>query len=143
MKFGLWTEIEDIGPESQLFREHSDWCLSYNGHPIRNSGRCQLNFARPEVRKMGMCYYRPAGWRKYHLEWIKIDYNIAVGYRFDPPGMGVADRGCSRSAHLALLQVPRSNTGCLSQLDHRELREWRFAFRYRYLGPRAHKLAFG
>ena len=86
MKFGLWTEIEDIGPESQLFREHSDWCLSYNGQPISDSGRCQLNFARPEVRKWARATIDRLV-RKYDIEWIKIDYNIAVGDRFDPPGM--------------------------------------------------------
>ncbi|MGA8151370.1 MAG: alpha-galactosidase [Terriglobales bacterium] len=86
MKFGLWTEIEDIGPESQLFREHSDWCLSYNGQPISDSGRCQLNFARPEVREWARATIDRLV-RKYHIEWIKIDYNIAVGDRFDPPGM--------------------------------------------------------
>jgi alpha-galactosidase len=85
MKFGLWIEIENIGLESRMFEKHSDWCLSYNGVPIRQADRCQLDFSKPEVRAWATeTVDRLAN--KYKLSWIKIDYNIDIGDQFDPHG---------------------------------------------------------
>jgi alpha-galactosidase len=50
MKFGLWMEIENIGLESRMFQKHSDWYLAYNGTPVKQADRGQLDFAKPEVR---------------------------------------------------------------------------------------------
>lgn len=50
MKFGLWFEPEMISPDSDLYREHPDWCIHV---PERNrsEGRNQLilDFSREDV----------------------------------------------------------------------------------------------
>lgn len=83
MTFGLWVEIENVGVGSRMFREHPDWCLAYKGQPVINDRRCQLDFAKPAVRE----WARQTVERlvtMYRLGWIKIDYNIDAGDRFDP-----------------------------------------------------------
>ncbi len=51
MSFGLWVEPEMVNPDSDLYRAHPDWVLSFPGRP-RTEGRNQLvlNLARPDVR---------------------------------------------------------------------------------------------
>jgi alpha-galactosidase len=85
IKFGLWMEIKNIGLESNMFQKHQDWCLAYNGAPVRESNRCQLDFANPEVRQWATSTVDRLV-NNYHLSWIKIDYNIDIGDRFDPHG---------------------------------------------------------
>jgi alpha-galactosidase len=82
MKFGLWVEIENVGQRSRMFREHPDWCLPYRGAPVINDRRCQLDFARPAVRQWARGVVERLI-TTYQLGWIKIDYNIDVGDRFD------------------------------------------------------------
>lgn len=52
LKFGLWFEPEMVSPDSELYREHPDWCLHVPSRP-RSEGRHQLvlDMARPEVRR--------------------------------------------------------------------------------------------
>ncbi|MBX6331351.1 MAG: alpha-galactosidase, partial [Gemmatimonadaceae bacterium] len=91
MKFGLWIEIENVGTASRVFREHPDWCLSYEGAPIVTADRCQLDFAKPAVRAWASVTVERLV-RTYHLDWIKIDYNIDIGDRFDPADTSRAGR---------------------------------------------------
>ncbi len=51
LQFGLWFEPEMISPESELYREHPDWCLHVPGRR-RSEARWQLvlDYTRPEVR---------------------------------------------------------------------------------------------
>lgn len=88
MKFGIWVEIENLGLDSKTFALHPDWCLTYQGLPLRNSSRCHLNFAKPEVRRWARSIVDRLI-RDFQIEWLKIDYNIDIGEQFDPPG---ADR---------------------------------------------------
>ncbi|MCC6862011.1 MAG: alpha-galactosidase [Bryobacterales bacterium] len=83
MKFGLWVEIENLGVDSRMFREHPDWCLHYDGKPVLRGARYMLDFARPEVRRWAhaVIHRLVSG---YGLEWIKIDYNIDIGSEFGP-----------------------------------------------------------
>ena len=83
MTFGLWVEIENVGIESRLFRDHPEWCLPYEGEPIISGERCQLDFAKPEVRAWASATVDRLV-RTLELGWIKIDYNIDAGDRFDP-----------------------------------------------------------
>ena len=83
MKFGLWVEIENVGRESRMFREHPDWCMPYDREPVINDRRCQLDFAKPEVRQWARTTVERLI-STYHLDWIKIDYNIDAGDHFDP-----------------------------------------------------------
>ncbi len=85
MKFGLWVEIENAGVGSDLARTHPDWFLAYNGAPILQDQRHQLNFAKVEVREWARATVDRLI-RDYDLGWIKIDYNVDIGERFDPPG---------------------------------------------------------
>src|SRR5271165_4119969 len=51
MDFGLWVEPEMVNPDSDLYRQHPDWVLSFPGRP-RSEQRNQLvlNLARTDVR---------------------------------------------------------------------------------------------
>jgi alpha-galactosidase len=91
MKFGLWVEIENAGIESRLFHEHAEWCLPYGGKPWIQANRCQLDFANPAVRQWATATVDRLVTR-YRLDWIKIDYNIDVGDRFDPARSGESGR---------------------------------------------------
>ncbi|NUO62783.1 MAG: hypothetical protein HOQ12_04985 [Gemmatimonadaceae bacterium] len=83
MKFGMWIEVENLGQGSRNFREHPDWCLSYEGKPVINDRRCQLDFAKPAVREWARGVVEGVV-TKYRLGWLKIDYNIDAGDVFDP-----------------------------------------------------------
>ena len=85
MKFGLWVEIENVGVDSALARAHPGWLLSYNGAPIVKDQRQQLDFSKLEVRQWARATLDRLI-RDYGLGWIKIDYNVDIGERFDPPG---------------------------------------------------------
>jgi len=87
MKFGLWVEIENVGLESDMYREHADWLLTYNGKPVIKGVRAMLNFAKPEVRAWAHRVMDRLA-RDYKLDWVKIDYNIDIGSEFDPPAPG-------------------------------------------------------
>ena len=84
MKFGIWVEIENIGKESLMYREHPDWCLQYNGRPIEWGDRMQLDFSKPEVRSWARSVVERLA-HDYGIQWLKIDYNIEIGDEFDPP----------------------------------------------------------
>lgn len=51
MQFGIWFEPEMISEDSQLYRQHPDWCLHVPGR-LRSSGRDQfvLDLSRKDVR---------------------------------------------------------------------------------------------
>lgn len=89
MKFGMWVEIENVGQGSRLFREHADWCLTLDGKPVINDRRCQLDFAKPAVRRWALATVERLI-TDYRLGWIKIDYNIDAGDRFDAARPGRA-----------------------------------------------------
>ena len=84
LKFGIWVEIENLGVDSEMFRLHPDWCLTYDGNPLRSANRYHLNFAKPEVRQWAKSVIDRLV-RDDGIEWLKIDYNIDIGERFDPP----------------------------------------------------------
>ncbi len=50
MKFGLWIEPEMVNPDSDLYREHPDWCLHVPERtPSLSRQQLVLDFSRPEV----------------------------------------------------------------------------------------------
>ncbi len=51
MDFGLWVEPEMVNPDSNLYRQHPDWAMHFEGRP-RTEARNQLvlNLARDDVR---------------------------------------------------------------------------------------------
>ncbi len=73
--FGLWVEIEGVGANSLLRKQHPDWIMTRNGEPV-GKGR-MLDFSKPEV----------AAWaeseiariiQKYDLDMFRIDYNTTI-----------------------------------------------------------------
>jgi alpha-galactosidase len=84
LKFGLWVEIENLGADSQTFKQHPDWCLALAGQPLLSNGRYPLNFANPAVRAWARSVLDRLA-RDYRLDWVKIDYNIDVEEAFDTP----------------------------------------------------------
>jgi alpha-galactosidase len=52
MDFGIWVEPEMVNPNSDLYRQHPDWAMHFNGRP-RTEARNQLllNLARDDVRE--------------------------------------------------------------------------------------------
>jgi alpha-galactosidase len=52
MQFGLWFEPEMVSPDSELYRQHPDWCLHVPDYR-RTQGRQQLvlDFSRADVRE--------------------------------------------------------------------------------------------
>lgn len=52
MQFGLWVEPEMVNPQSELYREHPDWVLHFDGrHRAERRNQLVLNFARDDVRE--------------------------------------------------------------------------------------------
>jgi alpha-galactosidase len=88
MKFGLWFEPECASPKSKPFREHPDWFLTYKGEPIFTLGRYHLDYSKPEVRKWMMAHVeRIMG--QGQIDWLKLDYNNSVGWKFDSTDDGI------------------------------------------------------
>ncbi len=51
MDFGLWVEPEMVSPDSDLYREHPDWCLHTAGRARPTMrGQLALDMALPDVR---------------------------------------------------------------------------------------------
>ncbi|MDO4633787.1 MAG: alpha-galactosidase [Eubacteriales bacterium] len=51
MKFGIWIEPEMVSEDSDLFREHPDWCLLQPQHSaVRSRHQLNLDVSRKEVR---------------------------------------------------------------------------------------------
>jgi len=76
MDFGLWMEPEMVSPDSDLYRQHPDWCLHVKGREQRPTMRGQLvlDLSRPEVR-------HHIFWRlqtilsEYPIAYLKWDHN--------------------------------------------------------------------
>ena len=82
MKFGMWVEIENAGIESRTAHEHPDWFFQYNGAPLETANRFHLDFSKPQVRAWTRAVLDRLV-RDYHISWVKFDYNIDAGNRFD------------------------------------------------------------
>ncbi len=141
MKFGIWVEIENVGVDSEIFREHPDWCLKYNGEPIRQGDRLQLDFSKPEVRNWARNVIGRLV-RDYGIQWLKIDYNIEIGQRFDPASDRLTAWRCSLPTGNELLRMAGRNSFCISKRGYRKLLERWPSLRFRSHGARKHNLAF-
>ncbi len=93
MKAGIWFEIEAVGVDSPILEIMDDsWFFQINGKPIVNNNRYQLNFANPKVYEYALGVIDKA-MSLYHLDYIKIDYNVDAGignsYESDSLGDGL------------------------------------------------------
>lgn len=86
LKFGVWLEIESACAESRVLTDHPDWLLRYNGNPVAGArGRLYLDFGKPEVRRWAKAVFDRLA-SDDGVDWLKLDYNVDVGERFDPAG---------------------------------------------------------
>jgi alpha-galactosidase len=75
MKFGIWFEPEMISPDSDLYREHPDWCIHIEGRTgtlIRNQH--VIDFSRKEIRDY-IYGKMKAILSSANIEYIKWDMN--------------------------------------------------------------------
>jgi alpha-galactosidase len=79
LKFGLWVEPESVSPDSELYREHPDWCLHLPGRP-RAEGRNQLllDLGRAEVRAE-LAARLKAVFSSCEPDYVKWDMNRHLG----------------------------------------------------------------
>jgi alpha-galactosidase len=82
VKFGLWFEPEMISPNSELFKEHSDWAVGVPGqHHTLGRNQLVLDFSRPEI--VEYIYGKMSGIiRQTGLSYIKWDMNRNITEAF-------------------------------------------------------------
>lgn len=78
MKLGLWFEPEMISRDSELYREHPDWCIHIPGiseTEIRN--QLVLDMSRPEI--VEAVYHKISeAIREYDVSYVKWDMNRSI-----------------------------------------------------------------
>ncbi len=90
MDFGLWVEPEMVSPDSDLYREHPDWCIHAPGDQrptMRN--QLWLDIARDDVRSH-LFNQLDTLLRTYDIAYLKWDCN-----RFQFPAMAAGRPGSS------------------------------------------------
>jgi alpha-galactosidase len=75
MDFGIWVEPEMINPDSDLYRKHPDWVMSFPGRP-RTEARNQLvlNLARDDVKQYILGFLDKLV-SENDIAFLKWDYN--------------------------------------------------------------------
>lgn len=75
MDFGLWVEPEMVNPDSDLYRKHPDWALSFPDRP-RTEARNQLvlNLAREDVKEYILGFLDKLV-TENDIAFLKWDYN--------------------------------------------------------------------
>jgi alpha-galactosidase len=76
MDFGLWVEPEMVSPDSDLYRQHPDWCLHIAGGAERPTmrGQLALDMGRAQVREY-LFTRLDALLREYPIAYLKWDHN--------------------------------------------------------------------
>ena len=75
LKFGLWFEPEMVGPDSDLYLAHPDWCIHIDGvEPIKSRSEYILDLSREEVVEY-VYETISALLKKYDISYIKWDMN--------------------------------------------------------------------
>lgn len=75
MQFGIWVEPEMVSPDSELYREHPDWCMHSKGRTrTQNRHQLVLDLSRPEI-----CEYivdvLTGVFASANIEYVKWDCN--------------------------------------------------------------------
>lgn len=82
MALGLWYEFESVTDGSDVFREHPELLLTYDGKPILHGERAFFDFRKEETRK----YLREKVIRNLaenKVGYMKVDYNENIGLGAD------------------------------------------------------------
>lgn len=96
MKLGLWFEFERVSLQSDVYREHPDWMLTYAGKTIVHRGKTFFDFRKSEVKDylrrkvIGML-------RENDIGYMKVDYNDNIGLGCD----GAESYGAALQDHVA------------------------------------------
>lgn len=87
LKFGLWFEPEMVSPDSELYREHPDWCIHVPGR-ARSECRNQLtlDLSRPEVCDYIVCAVSKI-LDEANISYVKWDMNRHMS-SFGSAGLG-------------------------------------------------------
>ena len=112
MDFGLWVEPEMVNPDSDLYREHPEWVLSFPGRP-RSEARNQLvlNLARPDVRDHVLELLDEL-LKENDIAFLKWDYNR----NWSEPGW---DQLPPSEQKRVYVDFPRNVYGILEELQRR------------------------
>ncbi len=81
MKFGLWCEIEGLGPQAALNQSHPDFPALRDGQPLG-----YVCFGNPDAQEWAYQMLTRLI-REYACDWIKLDFNLDPG------------AGCNRVNH--------------------------------------------
>ncbi len=75
LKFGIWYEPEMISPDSELYRQHRDWCVRVEGRePKIARHQYVIDFSRKDVRdNIWQQMYKVLSENK--IDYIKWDFN--------------------------------------------------------------------
>lgn len=78
LKFGIWYEPEMISRDSNLYREHPDWCIHVPGRE-KSIARWQyvLDFSRKEVRDYIYSLMHKVI-SENHIDYVKWDFNRSL-----------------------------------------------------------------
>ncbi len=112
MDFGLWVEPEMVNPDSDLYRKHPDWVLSFPGRPrseLRN--QLVLNLARPDVRAYVLGFLDKLV-TENDIAFLKWDYNR----NWSEPGW---DQLPAAEQKKVYVEYTRSLYGILAELERR------------------------
>lgn len=75
MKFGLWIEPEMISPDSELYRNHPDWCIHIEGRDgCLSRNQKVLDLSKPEVVDYLIDVLSNV-FSSANIEYVKWDYN--------------------------------------------------------------------
>lgn len=78
LKFGIWIEPEMVSEDSDLYREHPDWCLKVPGRPMTR-GRNQLVL---DLSRRDVCDYLITAINgilsEAQIEYVKWDMNRSI-----------------------------------------------------------------
>jgi alpha-galactosidase len=112
MDFGLWVEPEMVNPDSDLYRAHPDWVLSFPGRD-RTEQRNQmvLNLARPDVRDYVLGFLDKL-LNENDIAFLKWDYNR----NWSEPGW---DQLPAAEQKRVYVEFTRNLYGILDELRHR------------------------
>lgn len=100
LKFGIWYEPEMISRDSNLYREHPDWCIHVPGRE-KSVGRHQyiIDFGRKEVRDyIYSKMYTVLS--ECNIDYVKWDFNRCMT---EPGSAGLPPERQKEAAHRAIL----------------------------------------
>lgn len=82
MKMGIWYEFEAATIGSDLFKQHPEWMLTYEGKIIINGSRAFLDFRKQEVIDY-LTEKVIKNLKDNNIGYMKVDYNGNVGLGVD------------------------------------------------------------